>query len=168
VSSEGVKQVSKDKYIEILSRVCHSRSALPASFILPDVVSGKTDESGKFVPRKRGDPAVRAPDKFAAHVPGVDIREGQQAGKLVRIMVFRVREKAMKEVERVCVLTVSKKQTRTSFSTEALLWDCEEEIHFTPERVALPRGFGATIPVLDDQPLDAKREHLRLYPTSVE
>jgi len=138
------------------------------SCILPDVVSGKTDESGKFVPRRRGDPAVRAPDKFAASVPGVDIREGQQAGKLVRIMVFRVKEKAMKEIERVRVLTILEKQTRTPFLTEALLWDCEEEIHFTSERITLPWGFGTTIPVLDDQPLDAKREHLRLYPTSVE
>lgn len=74
-----------------LPKVCCFYDVLPTSCVTLDVVSKETHTSGVF----------------EAHVPGMDIREGQLAGNRVRMMTFRT--KANTEVKRVCAPAVSKK-----------------------------------------------------------
>ena len=122
VSSGSVTQDSKRMYSRTLCEVCGKHDILPTSCIAHDVVPGKKDGSGVFVARRSGEPAVHVPEGFTTSVPGVYICEGQQAGKPVRIMVFRPQSEGnMGRIKCVCVLAVSGKQTPTSFSTETLL-----------------------------------------------
>ena len=95
-------------YSQTLCEVCRKHNVLPAPCIAHNVVSGKTDRSGAFVVRGPGDPAAHVPEDFATNVSGVYICEGQQAGKPVRIMVFRPQSDAnMRRIRCVSALTAS-------------------------------------------------------------
>ena len=85
VSSEGISQASKNRCLEMLSRVCHSHNVLPPSCIILGVVSIKKCGVGAFT----------------------DIHEGKRAGKPIRILTFRPGTAANTEnLKRVCVPTV--------------------------------------------------------------